>query len=272
MANDFKDDTEERAGYAPLEVMFCPQCHLGQLSVVVRPDILYADYPYVTSRSQMMMDHFDRLITDIEEEKAFGAVVEIGSNDGLFLNHCQNRGASYVLGVDPARNLAHIAEEHGIHTVCGFFTKGEIPDLIRSKCIDPTVVVARHVFCHVDDWKGFVQGLDQLMTPQTLACIEVPYVGDFLDRGEFDTIYHEHLSYLSLKSVEWLLRNTGLHLHRVIRYKIHGGAVLLMLRRNDSGIPPHPSVLAELNPKTWAWTSGGSSESNRPRDCGRDTR
>ena len=85
------------------------------------------------------------------------------------------------------------------------------------------------------------------MTPQTLACIEVPYVGDFLDRGEFDTIYHEHLSYLSLKSVEWLLRNTGLHLHRIIRYKIHGGAVLLMLRRNDSGIPPHPSVLAELN-------------------------
>ena len=83
----------------------------------------------------MMMDHFDRLITDIEEEKAFGAVVEIGSNDGLFLNHCQNRGASYVLGVDPARNLAHIAEEHGIHTVCGFFTKGEIPDLIGASAL-----------------------------------------------------------------------------------------------------------------------------------------
>lgn len=246
LANDFKDKTEELAGYAPLEVMLCPRCNLGQLSVVVRPEILYANYSYVTSRSAMMTEHFDKLISDVREEAPLRNIVEIGSNDGLFLNHCRNRGAEYVLGVDPAENLCAIAEQHGVNTVCGLFGKGEIPKFIHDKCVDPDVVVARHVFCHVDDWKGFVQGLDEISTPQTLICIEVPYVGDFLDNTEWDTIYHEHLSYLSFLSMDWLLRETGFHLHRIIRYKIHGGAVLLMLRRNDSGIPPHPSVQHEL--------------------------
>jgi SAM-dependent methyltransferase len=246
MANDFKDDTEEHAGYAPLEVMFCPNCHLGQLSVVVRPDILYANYPYVTSRSHMMLNHFNRLIEDIRLEAPLKHVVEIGSNDGFFLNYCRERGSEYVLGVDPAQNLAEIAEASGVPTIVGLFTKGDIPALIHDKCVDPDVIVARHVFCHVDDWKGFIGGIEQLTTPETLVCIEVPYVDDFLKRGEFDTIYHEHLSYLSLRSVEQLLRGTGLHLHRVIHYTIHGGAVLLMLRRNDSGIPTHPIVQIEL--------------------------
>lgn len=233
LANDFCKEGEPRAGYAPLKVLFCPRCSLAQLSVVVDPAILYRHYSYVTSPSQMMQEHFKNLITDIEKECKGKKVLEIGSNDGRLLDMMKRGGGYDVSGVDPAANLAAIAEENGIHTHALFFGADTAPLLGKFD-----IVIARHVFCHVDNWKDFVRGLELVSHPDTLICIEVPYAGDTLKHCEFDTIYHEHLSYLTIKSVKALLENTDLRLHRLIRYSIHGGAILLMLRNKDKAADP----------------------------------
>lgn len=250
LANDFCSGDGIRAGYAPLKVLLCPRCFLGQLSVVVIPDLLYSHYSYVTSPSDMMREHFELLIRDIRLESDGQSVLEIGSNDGKLLLEMQHRGYS-VMGVDPADNLAELARGKGVHTQGGFF--GE--DLAR---ILPQfdIVIARHVFCHVDDWGDFVRGLEAVSDKDTLICIETPYVGDMLKNCEFDTVYHEHLSYLSIASIKALLANTSLQLHRIIRYPIHGGAVLLMLRRKDSGRSPIVEKWTEVedgvNREAWA--------------------
>ena len=228
LANDFCAPGTEQAGYAPLKLMLCPKCGLGQLSVVVNPSILYRHYSYVTSPSDMMHDHFVQLMKDIAWESDGNTVLEIGSNDGKLLAMMQE--ASYsTMGVDPAENLASLARSKGVPVTVGFFGS----DLAKNLPVSD-IVIARHVFCHVDDWHDFVKGLEAVSHKETLICIEAPYAENTIKKCEFDQVYHEHLSFLTIKSVMALLENTNLRLHRIMRYAIHGGAVLLMLRRKDS--------------------------------------
>lgn len=245
LANDFQKEGGEISGHAPLKVLYCPRCSLAQLSVVVRPEIMYRNYSYITSTSKMMQDHFQQLIGDIASHTSGRGVLEIGSNDGQLLALLQDKGYS-VLGVDPANNLANAARARGVPVQVGFF--GE--DLARV-LPQSDIVIARHVFCHVDDWHDFVKGLEAVSHKDSLICIEVPYVGDLLERCEFDTIYHEHLSYLSLKSVVELLRNSNLRLNKVIRYQIHGGAILLMLRHRDFEPLPYDAFSENLTEEDW---------------------
>lgn len=246
LANDFRKDNEERAGYAPLKVLYCPRCTLAQLSVVVRPEILYRDYAYVTSPSETMKRHFASLTNDVLTEIKPGSVIEVGSNDGLFLAYLHERGFGNLVGIDPAKNLAEKASKIGIMTINDFIGL-ESAKQARDACGKPDLIMARHVFCHVHDWRGFMAAMDQMAEKDTLICIEAPYVMDQLAAGSFDQVYHEHLSYLSLQAVKALLQDTPFHLHRITHYDIHGGVILMMIRRNDSGIPPHPSVADFLN-------------------------
>lgn len=241
LANDFRREDEEHAGYAPLSVLFCYRCTLAQLSVVVRPDILYSQYPYVTSKSHMMQDHFDALTRDILTEIKPGSVVEIGSNDGFYLEFLRRCGFGNVVGIDPAANLAQRAQDTGILTINDFFGPDSAKSA-REAAGSVDLIVARHVFCHVDDWKGFVKSLDLLASKDTLICIEVPRTRNQIASVSFDQIYHEHLSYLTLTALGWLLSESPFHIHRVCEYDIHGGALLIMIRRNDYRAIPHPSV------------------------------
>lgn len=242
LANDFCRAGDERAGYAPLEVLLCPRCHLAQLSVVVRPDILYSRYLYVTSPSQTMLAHFAALWKDISAGRTIKSVLEIGSNDGTLLAWLQKEcGVEKVQGVDPAENLADEARRHGVPTMAALF-----PQDVRSTFLmrqqPPDLIIARHVLCHVDDWQDFFAGIEVLCGPETVVCIETPWVHDMLVANSFDQIYHEHLSYLSIRSIEAVLRPTNLMLRRVIHYPIHGGAVLLVIGRKDQALPLDDSV------------------------------
>ena len=230
LANDFRRPGEEMSGYAPLKVMFCPRCTLAQLSVVVKPETLYRNYSYVTSPSRMMQEHFEHLIADITAETGRTDVLEISSNDGLLLAMMKSKGF-LVLGVDPAENLSEAARINGIPTQTGFF--GEDLSRILPKS---DIVIARHVFCHVDDWKDFIRGLDAVSHDDTLICIEVPYVGDTLQNCQFDQIYHEHISFMSIGAMLALLKDTRFYLHKIVRYAIHGGAIMLMLRVGHGGV------------------------------------
>jgi SAM-dependent methyltransferase len=235
LSNDFRKEDEERSGYAPLKVLVCPNCGLAQLSVVVNPHVLYDHYVYVTSPTQTMRRHFATLMGDLRREAPEAkTVLEIGSNDGALLEFLKEEGYN-ASGVDPAENLCAIANEKGLKTRCGLFSKDfgwELSD----------IVIARHVFCHVDDWKGFIEGLEKSAHNQTVIALETPYVRKLLQNGEFDTIYHEHTSYFSVGALVKALEGTKLRLYKVIQYPIHGGAILSLICHKDDPRPTDPMV------------------------------
>jgi hypothetical protein len=241
LANDFCNEFEERGGFAPLEVLQCPNCNLAQLSVTVRSDILYSKYAYVTSPSKTMEKHFECLMKELSKRCQAKCIVEIGSNDGLFLEHWMKHGAERVLGIDPAENLVKVARERGVNTFAGMFN-GELSRMASVSMPEIDLVIARHVFCHIDDWQEFIHSILILCSAETLVYIEVPYVQWLLDRTEFDTIYHEHTSFLNIQGMQHLLNNSGLRLHEILPFSIHGGAIGLLLRRQDSKEPITPSV------------------------------
>ena len=236
LANDFKPAGGECAGYAPLEVMFCRACTLAQLSVVVRPEVMYSNYPYVTSESSTMLDHFCHLMNDIDdavEMKPKMNVLEIGSNTGFFLDVGKRRNWK-VLGIEPARNLAAIANERGIKTIDRMWGEPSAIEL-GATGYRADVIVARHVFAHIADWKGFIHALEFVSHKDTLVVIEAPWVVDMFKMNSFDQVYHEHLSYVSITAIQKLIEGTHFYLDDVKHYPIHGGTIALFLKMRGPG-------------------------------------
>lgn len=242
LANDFRAADEEHAGYAPLKVNLCPRCGLAQLSVVVNPTILYRHYSYVTSHSDTMMRHFGQLREDIvREAPTADSVLEVGSNDGTLLSILKHNPFAIVIGIDPSENLTKIANQNGIYTRCEFFCLNSLNNELTPST-PKDVVIARHVMCHIDDWKDFVGSLERVTHKESLVYIEVPYALHQIRGNSFDQVYHEHLSYMTLEAMRSLLVGTDFHLHKVIHYTIHGGVIGMMLRRNSSTKPVDRSV------------------------------
>ena len=211
----------------PLEVVMCPACTLVQITETVPPEILFRDYLYFSSFSDTMLSHAESLVNQVLAERQLDGrslAVEIASNDGYLLQFYKRAGIP-VLGIEPARNVAHVAEqERGIRTISEFFGEALARDLVgRGECAD--VLHANNVLAHVADLNDFVIGVRNLLKPEGVAIIEVPYVKDLLDRCEFDTIYHEHLCYFSLTALDVLFRRHELQVTAVERIAIHGGSL-----------------------------------------------
>jgi hypothetical protein len=136
-----------------------------------------------------------------------------------------------VLGIDPAANIAKVAEQNGVPTLAEFFTR-ELGEKLAADGITPAVVHANNVLAHVPDLNGFVAGIAALLHSGGVAVIEVPYVKDLIDDCEFDTIYHEHLCYFSLTAIERLFASHDLSVERVERIPIHGGTIRVYARRS----------------------------------------
>lgn len=273
LANDFRGDGEERSGFAPLQVMLCPRCSLAQLSVTVNPSVLYSNYSYVTSKSAMMREHFSNLWNSISESGAIKSLIEIGSNDGDLLGFACSKGATAV-GIDPAENLVKIARE--IHpeatSLCGLFG-ADIAATAKQSIPNPDVILARHVFCHIDDWKGFFKAIDLLAEKETRIVIEVPYAGKMLENLEFDTIYHEHLSYMTLKGMEAALDSTPFRIHDIKSFPIHGGTIAIIIRRRDSSATPVAEAVKMVESESIGWNEwvGFAWDSSRMiKDLARD--
>jgi SAM-dependent methyltransferase len=202
----------------PLDVYFCAGCSLVQLLDVIDPEVLFRNYVYVTGTSTTVARH------NLEYAETVGAligldkhslVMEVASNDGSLLECLRSRGFD-VLGIEPATNIAQIAEERGIPTVNRFFDSGVARD-IRRKYGPASAVVANNVLAHVDGLADFVDGFAELVAPGGLVSVEVPYLANLLDGVEYDTIYHEHLSYFSVTTLTRLFGNAGAD-------RINGGA------------------------------------------------
>ena len=225
-----KDEPEDRF---PLEIAFCHDCALVQVTESIDPDILFGqDYPYFSSFIPALLihsrDHAHTLMKSRELD-ANSLVVEVASNDGYLLKNFVEAGIP-VLGVDPARGPAEAARAAGVPTLNAFFNAGTAGTLVaEGKQAD--VILANNVLAHVDGINAFVEGFAVLLKEEGIAEFEFPYLRDLIDSCAFDTIYHEHVFYYSLTALEPLFNRHGLHLNDVQRIDIHGGSLRLTVSK-----------------------------------------
>jgi novobiocin biosynthesis protein NovU/D-mycarose 3-C-methyltransferase len=233
------DEPREAEPRFPLDVAFCPGCGLVSLRQVVDPAVLYRHYVYISSESRMIRDHtrwLARLIVERFGLAADSLVVEFGSNIGLQLADFQALDVR-VLGVDPARNLAAIANARGVATLPEFFDGDSAKEILR-RAGSPRVLLGRHVFAHIDDLSGVFDAAEACLAEDGVIVIEVPYVADMVDGNEFDTIYHEHLSYFSIGTLRRLFARFGFRVFDVERVGVHGGSVVVFACREDARHAP----------------------------------
>jgi SAM-dependent methyltransferase len=220
---------------------------LVQITATVPPEKLFREYTYFSSFSETMVRHAEDLSGRLVQQQQLSPqslVIELASNDGYLLQFYKRAGVR-VLGVEPAENVARVAqEERGIPTLTEFFGL-ELAARLRREGHAATVLHANNVLAHVPDLNGFVGGVAAVLEPKGLAVIEVPYVRPMVEQVEFDTIYHEHLCYFSLTALDRLFTRHHLVIHDVERLLIHGGS-LRIFASSSAGAPPIAASVRSL--------------------------
>jgi SAM-dependent methyltransferase len=211
-----------------LEVMLCEDCGLAQLKDLIDPKNLFVDYVYFSSNSDAMLTSAAKLVESIVPTlKKDALVIEIASNDGYLLKNYINQGVR-VLGIDPAQNIAKVANENGISTLCAFFGEHLALDLLeQGKKAD--IIHANNVMAHVPDINGFIKGVKILLKEKGTAIIEVPHFLDLVKKLEFDTIYHEHVYYFTVQGLKPLFQRHNLDIYNIEKIPLHGGSLRLFV-------------------------------------------
>jgi len=211
----------------PLNLIFCAECALLQISTAVDKSVLFEEYLYFSSYSDTMLKHSERLSeTLIKKYKLHqtSLVVEMASNDGYLLQFFRNRNIP-VLGIEPAKNVAKVAiESKQIPTICEFFSR-ELALRLKEDKKQADIVIGNNVLAHVADLNSFVEGAGILLKDDGVCIFEFPYVRDMVENIEFDTIYHEHHCYFSFSSIVNLFSRNRLSIIDVERIPIHGGSL-----------------------------------------------
>ncbi|WP_448952202.1 methyltransferase domain-containing protein [Labrys neptuniae] len=240
LANDYRlpDDTNPERSF-PLHARVCPSCLLVQVDDSVPPDAIFSDYAYFSSYSDSWVAHAKRYSEAMIERFKLDAqslVVEIASNDGYLLQHFKAAGVP-VLGVEPAANVAETARAKGIDTEVAFFGVETARRLVaQGKRAD--LMAANNVLAHVPDIRDFVGGFATLLKPEGVVTFEFPHVLNLIEKVQFDTIYHEHFSYLSLVTVEKVFSAVGLKAIDVEELPTHGGSLRLYAAPKASSHQP----------------------------------
>lgn len=210
LANAFlKKPTDKEKTY-PLRVYWCEECNLAQLLDVVSKEELFTDYIYFSSGMPKLSKHFEAYGNEIMERflNKDDFVVEIASNDGILLKHFQDAGYK-CLGIDPAINVVEVADKLGVNTLCAFFSE-ELAEQVAEEHEQAKVIIANNVVAHIDDHHDLVRGVKKLLRKDGVFVLEAPYLMDMFINLSYDTIYHEHLSYLALRPLKRLFEEFGL--------------------------------------------------------------
>lgn len=212
--------------YYPLEVFVCAECFLVQLDEFEPPERIFSEYAYFSSYSRSWLVHCERYCE--ETARRFGLdgksqVVEIGSNDGSFLHYYLQKGIP-ALGVDPAANVAEVANSKGIPTRVAFFGVDYARALL-AEGVRADLILGNNVLAHVPDLNGFVEGLKILLKPGGTISMEFPHLLKLMQENQFDTIYHEHFSYFSFLAVSRVFTAHGLTIVDVEEVPTHGGSL-----------------------------------------------
>ncbi len=215
----------------PLDLFLCKDCGHMQLVDILDPEVLYGNYTYVTSSSLGLVEHFRNLTESLLEKvkPAEGLmVIDIGSNDGSLLKFFKAKGMK-VLGVDPAREIARKATQSGVKTIPGYFTK-QLAEKIRKEEGPAAIITANNVFAHADNLADIADGVRALLTSEGIFVFEVSYLVHIVERFLFDTVYHEHLSYHTVKPLQKFFHKHGLELVDVEYVPTKGGSLRGMVQ------------------------------------------
>ena len=236
LANSYLEfeQLQQMEPFYPLHVYVCENCYLVQLQEFEAPNNIFSQYAYFSSYSETWLEHA-RIYTQLMIER-FGLdsdseVIELGSNDGYLLQYFREMNIP-VLGIEPAKNVAKVAEAAGIPTIVTFFGS-EVATRLRSEGRQADLLVGNNVLAHVPELNDFVEGMRILLKPQGLITMEFPHLMRLIAESQFDTIYHEHFSYFSFINVKKVFAEWGLIIFDVEELPTHGGSLRIYARNAE---------------------------------------
>jgi len=234
LANNLKTKKKQEIDTYPLEMNYCPNCHNCQLSVAVDPKKMFSNYLYTSSTSKTFRDHFVNAAKKYAKEfnlnpkKSY--ILDIGSNDGIALKPFKKLNFKKILGIEPAKNLANLANKNKIKTFNGFLTKKNLKKIKKNA----DLILASNVFAHSDDLKEMAECMISLLSKKGTIIIEVQYLMNTLQDLTFDNIYHEHYNYWSLTSLINFFKKFNVKIFRVEKIKTHGGSLRIYIQKKKN--------------------------------------
>lgn len=228
MGNGFLPQDEfEQEYYFNLSVGFCDNCKMVQLTERVDPDKMFTDhYPFFSSTSRRMWMHFEEFADNVIDNYANSKdpfVVEIGSNDGIMLQHFAKSGIRH-LGIEPSSNVAQIAINKGLKTITKFFNVQLAQEIIQQQG-KADAILGANVMCHIPDLNSVIAGVKILLKPSGVLIFEDPYLGDIIEKTSYDQIYDEHVFYFSVSAIKNLFKEYGLDVVDIAPQSVHGGSM-----------------------------------------------
>jgi len=238
LANSYLNSNElnESESYFPLRTFICKSCNLVQLEEFKSPDFIFSNYDYFSSYSKSWLNHTEDLVNQLTKKfeiSSSSQVIEIASNDGYLLKFFKKKKVP-ILGIEPAKNIAEIAEKKGIPTIAKFFGSKTAKELIKSgKKAD--LLIAINVFPHVPNVNDFVSGLKIMLEKNGVVIVQFSaHLLNLLKYNEFDTVYHEHFSYFSLHTAQKIFAKHGLTIFDLEDLSIHGGSLRFFIKHTEN--------------------------------------
>ena len=224
-----KDDESE---LYPLEMNYCKKCHNCQLSVAVNPKKMFSNYLYTSSTSKVFRSHFveaaRKYVKELKLNKKKSYIIDIGSNDGVALKPFLDLGFKKILGIEPAKNLAKLANKNKIKTFNGFLEKKNIKRIKKNA----DLILASNVFAHSDKLKEMASCMIDLLSKKGTIIIEVQYLMNTLRDLTFDNIYHEHYNYWSLTSLVNFFNQFNVKIYKTEKVDTHGGSIRVYIKKD----------------------------------------
>ena len=233
--------------FYPLHVFVCENCFLVQLLEYVGPESIFTEYAYFSSYSDSWLKHAKDYVEMISNRFHLGnksLVVEVASNDGYLLQYFLGKEIP-VLGIEPARNIARVAIEKGIPCVTEFFGR-DLAQKLVNEGHKADLLLGNNVLAHVPDINDFVGGLKILLAPEGVITMEFPHLMRLIEKNQYDTIYHEHFSYLSFSTTEKIFARHGMRLFDVEELPTHGGSLRIYATHEEANFHPTSATVMEL--------------------------
>lgn len=247
LSNNLCESTTENPARYPLKVLLCDDCGLSQLSIVINPEALFGHYVYRSSINKGYVDHCRKMAKDLRGQYGLtqdSFMVDIAGNDGALLLEFRDEIGLKILNIDPAVNLAAICEATGIPTLT-FFWSELTAGRVMNSFGKADLITGTNVFAHVDNVEDFLKGVKLLLKPSGVCILEFPYLVDFIERNEFDTIYFEHLSYFGIRPLAIICDKVGLTVMKVEKEDIHGGSVRVHIGNGEPDESIHSFISKE---------------------------
>lgn len=233
-ANNLLQNKNDTSNKYPLALCFCEDCSLVQLTYTANPKDLFSNYLWVTGTSQTARNNANYLFGILNNK--FGPfknwICEVASNDGTFLKPFQESGYK-VMGIDPAKNISELAIKNNIPTKCDFFSKDLAKEILKEKG-SASIVLARNVLAHVPDPLDFINGMATLIDDNGVVVVEFHYGAQIMDGIQYDSIYHEHISYLTAQSAIPIFKKAGLDVIDLLEGPISGGSLIVIAKKNSN--------------------------------------